>query len=75
MYLEKAKPLHPPRELVVLRSEIPTGIDRLIQVAKAGNSLTPELARKGDAQATLILMLADVNYKAEDFKKSIALHS
>jgi tetratricopeptide (TPR) repeat protein len=72
-FFEKAKPFEPKRNFVVVQGEIPTGIEQLIALAKSDGWLTPELVRKGDDRARLILMLADIYYKAERFPKAIDL--
>lgn len=69
-FFEKAKPLQPERNFVVVHGTIPTGIERLIDVAKSGKSLTPEIVRKGDEKARLILMLADVYLEAAEHEKA-----
>ena len=53
-FFEKAKPLQPERTFVVAHGKIPTGIERLIEAAKSGKSLTPEIVRQGDEKAKLI---------------------
>ena len=70
---EKAKLLQPERNFVVVQGAIPTGIERLIEVAKSGKSLTPEIVRKGDEKARLILMLADVYHEGQQHDKSLEL--
>ncbi len=72
-WFEKAKPFEPERGFVVVHGEIPTGIERLIEAAKSGKSLTPEEARRGDEKARLILMLADVYMEAQQWSKAIEL--
>ena len=69
-FFEKAKPLQPDRNFVVVHGTIPTGIERLIEAAKSNKSLTPEIVRKGDEKAKLILMLADVYFQGREFGKS-----
>ena len=70
---EKAKPLQPERKFVVVHGTIPTGIERLIEAAKSGKSLTPEIVCKGDQKAKLILMLADVYYQGQEWQRSLDL--
>jgi len=72
-FFEKAKPLQPERNFVVVHGTIPTGIERLIAAAKSGKSLTPEIVRKGDEKAKLILMLADVYHEGQQHEKSLDL--
>jgi len=72
-FFEKAKPLQPERNFVVVQGTIPTGIERLIAAAKSGKSLTPEVVRKGDEKAKLILMLADVQLEANQWDKTVEL--
>ena len=72
-FFEKAKPLQPERNFVVVHGTIPTGIERLIEAAKSGKSLTPEIVRKGDEKAKLILMLADVYHEGEQWQASLDL--
>ena len=72
-FFEKAKPFTPERTYVEANGHIPTGIERLIQAAKTGKSLTPEVVRNGDEKARLILMLADVYYAGEEWKRSLDL--
>ena len=72
-WFEKAKPFEPERGFVVVHGEIPTGIERLVEAAKSGKSLTPEEARRGDEKARLILMLADVYMEAQQWSKAIEL--
>ena len=72
-FFEKAKPLQPERHLVVVYGRIPTGIERLIEAAKSGKSLTPEVVRQGDEKAKLILMLADVYHEGEQWQRSLDL--
>jgi tetratricopeptide (TPR) repeat protein len=74
-FFHKAELLQPPRKMVVVEGRIPTGIERLVELAKSGKSLTPELARRGDEQAKLILMMADVFHHGQDHGKSIELFS
>ena len=69
-FFEKAKPLQPERTYVVAHGKIPTGIERLIETAKSGKSLTPDVVRQGDEQAKLILMLADIYFQGREFAKS-----
>ena len=57
----------------VVSGHIPTGIERLIEAAKSGKSLTPEIVRKGDQKANLILMLADVYHEGQQHAKSLDL--
>ena len=74
-FFEKAQPLAPERTFVEVNGHIPTGMERLIEAAKSGKSLTPEIVRKGDEQAKLILMLADAYRAGEDCKRSLELCS
>ena len=69
-FFEKAKPLQPAQTYVVAHGKIPTGIERLIEAAKSGKTLTPEIVRQGDEQAKLILMLADIYFQGREFTKS-----
>ena len=70
---EKAKPFAPERNFVEVNGHIPTGMERLIEAAKSAKSLTPEVVRKGDEKAKLILMLADVYHEGQEHKKSLEL--
>jgi len=72
-FFEKAKPLQPERTFVVVQGTIPTGIERLIAAAKSGKALTPDIVRKGDEKAKLILMLADVYHAGEEWERSLDL--
>ena len=72
-FFQKAKPLQPERKFVVVHGTIPTGIERLIEAAKSGKSLTPEIVCKGDQKAKLILMLADVYYQGQEWQRSVDL--
>ena len=72
-FFEKAKPLQPERNFVVVHGTIPTGIERLIEAAKSNKALTPEVVRKGDEKAKLILMLADVYHEGEQWQRSLDL--
>lgn len=72
-FFEKATPLQPERNFVVVSGHVPTGIERLIETAKSGKSLTPEIVRKGDQKANLILMLADVYHEGQQHAKSLDL--
>ena len=70
---EKAKPFAPERNFVEVNGHIPTGMERLIEAAKSAKSLTPEVVRKGDEKAKLILMLADVYHEGQEHEKSLDL--
>ena len=72
-WFEKAKPFAPERNLVVVHGHIPTGIEKLIDLAKSRKFITPEVVRKGDHKAKLILMLADVYHEGEQWQKSLDL--
>ena len=72
VFFEKAKPLQPPREWIA-QGNIPTGIERLINIAKSGKSLTPKCVRDGEPQAVLVLMLVDVYHEGEEWQKSLKL--
>ena len=48
-------------------------MERLIEAAKSGKSLTPEIVRKGDERAKLILTLADVYHEGQQYDKSLDL--
>jgi tetratricopeptide (TPR) repeat protein len=72
-FFEKAKPLAPERSFVEANGHIPTGMERLIEAAKSGKSLTPEIVRKGDERAKLILTLADVYHEGQQYDKSLDL--
>ena len=72
-FFQKAKPLQPERKFVVVHGTIPTGIERLIEAAKSGKSLTPDIVCKGDQKAKLILMLADVYYQGQEWQRSVDL--
>lgn len=72
-FFEKAKPLQPPQTYEVAHGAIPTGIERLIESAKVGKEVTPEVVRGGDEKAKLILMLADVYHEGEQWTKSLQL--
>lgn len=72
-FFDKAKPLQPKQNFVVVQGHIPTGLERLMEVAKANKSLTPEIVRKGDEKARLILMLADVQIEGAQWAKVIEL--
>jgi tetratricopeptide (TPR) repeat protein len=72
-WFEKAKPFAAARNLVVVQGTIPTGVEKLIALAKHGTFITPQVARQGDPTARLILMLADVYHEGEDWQKSLDL--
>ena len=72
-WFEKAKPFAPPRNLVVVAGTIPTGIEKLMDLAKSGRFITPDVVRNGDPKAKLILMLVDVYHEGEQFTKSFEL--
>ncbi len=72
-HFKKAKPYQPPRNFTVVHGTIPTGIDRLIAVAKQGKSLTPKSVLEGDEKARLILMLADVYHTGGQSGRAIEL--
>ncbi len=72
-FFEKAKLLSPERNMIVVHGTIPTGIERLIEVAKAGKSLTPDAVRAGNEKARLILMLADAYHAGEEWHQSLDL--
>jgi TolA-binding protein len=72
-WFERAKPFEPERSFVVVHGHIPTGIERLIDVAKSGKTVTPEEARRGDERARLILMLADVFLESSVHEKALEL--
>ena len=72
-WFEKAKPFAPKRDYVVVHGHIPTGMEKLIELAKSGKFLTPEEARKGDEKAKLVLMLTDVFLEGEEWEKSLDL--
>ena len=57
----------------MVHGTIPTGIERLIEAAKSGKSLTPDIVCKGDQKAKLILMLADVYYQGQEWQRSVDL--
>ena len=70
---EKAKPFAPPQNFVVAYGKISTGIERLIDVAKTGKSITPEVVRKGNPTAKTALMLADIYHEGQQYEKSLEL--
>ncbi len=70
---KKAKPFQPPRNFTVVHGTVPTGIERLITVAKQGKSLTPKSVIEGDEKARLILMLADVYHQGRQSERAIEL--
>ncbi len=72
-HFKKAKPFQPPRTFTVVHGTVPTGIERLITVAKQGKSLTPKSVIEGDEKARLILMLADVYHTAGQYERSLEL--
>ncbi len=74
-FFEQAKPLEPERGFVVVHGEIPTGMERLLALARGNRQLTPEIVRQGDPKAKLILMLADVYHEAEQWQQSLDLCS
>ncbi len=67
---EKARQFDRRRDLVVVAGEIPTGIERLIQVVKGGKTLTPQVVLDGDPTAKLILMLADIYHEVGQYEQS-----
>jgi tetratricopeptide (TPR) repeat protein len=70
---EKAKPLGRPLDVVVVYGHIPTGIERLIDVAKTGKSITPEVVCQGHQTAKVALMLADIYHQGQQWEKSLDL--
>ena len=70
---EKARPLAPPRSFDVVQGQIPTGIERLIEAAKSNKPITPEIVRQGDTTAKLMLMLADIYLKGQEYRQSWCL--
>ncbi len=73
-FFEKAKPLQPERNFVVVQGHIPTGIERLIKVAETGRSLTPEIVCKENEQVGLVLQFADLQLEANQCNKAIELY-
>ena len=73
VFFEKAKPFAPPRNYAVVYGKIPTGIERLIDAAKTGKTLTPEIVRKGDPTAKTAMMLADIYHEGQDYQRSLDL--
>jgi tetratricopeptide (TPR) repeat protein len=74
-FFEKAKPFEPPQKIHVVYGHISTGIEQLIEVAKSGKTLTPEIVAKGDPTAKTAMLLADVYQEAQEFDKSIEMCS
>ncbi len=74
-FFEKAKPFAPsPQTKVQVIGKPPsTGIERLIEAAKTGKTLTPDIVRKGDSTAKLAMMLADIYHEAREYEKSLDL--
>ncbi len=71
---EKAKPLAPAQPNIQVIGKPPsTGIERLIDAAKTGKTLTPNIVRKGDSTAKLGMMLADIYQEARQYEKSLDL--
>ncbi len=72
-FFEQAKPLQPERTFVVAHGEIPTGMERLLDLARSNRQLTPEIIRQGDPKAKLMLMLADVYLESQLHEKTLEL--
>ena len=73
-FFEKAKPFAPsPQTSQVIGKPPSTGIERLIEAAKTGKTLTPDIVRKGDSTAKLAMMLADIYPEAREYEKSLDL--
>jgi tetratricopeptide (TPR) repeat protein len=70
---ELAQPFMPPRGTVLAAGRAPTGLERVIEVARNKSKLTPDEVLSGDARATLLLQLADIYYAVESFDKATAL--
>ena len=70
-FFEKAKPLAAPLNMQVVGKPPSTGVERLIEAAKTGKTLTPDIARKGDSTAKLAMMLADIYHEARQYDKSL----
>ena len=62
-----------PRRNQVIGKPPSTGIERLIEAAKTGKTLTPDIVRKGDSTAKLAMMLADIYHEAREYEKSLDL--
>ena len=45
----------------------------MIEAAKSGKTLTPDIVRKGDSTAKLAMMLADIYHEAREYEKSLEL--
>ena len=74
VFFEKAKPLAPPPDYVVIGSgHVPTGIELLVAMAKSGKSITPEEACRGDSSAKAALMLIDVYHQGQEYQKSLEI--
>ena len=73
LFLEKAKPLEPRHAVVAVGGHVPTGVERLIRLAKSDESPTPDLVKQGDQKASLILMLADVYHEGQQYDKAVRL--
>ncbi len=56
-----------------MQGYIPTGIEKLIELAKQDHWLTPEVVRRGNENAKLVLMLADIYQEGHQFDKSLRL--
>jgi tetratricopeptide (TPR) repeat protein len=69
-----AKPFAPPREVVLASGTVPTGIERMIEVAKSGRAITPKEILDGDGRGRLMLQIADTYFVARDYEKSLGLY-
>jgi len=71
---EAARPFAPDLDVEVVHGHVPKGIDRLIDVAKESQRLTPDQALDNKhGKASLILQLADLYDLEEDYVKSADL--
>ena len=70
-----ARTYEPPPDFVVVAGKIPTGIERMIDSARAQRVLTPPEAVQGDEKAALVLQLADAYYHGGDCEHGLRLAS
>lgn len=73
-WFESSAAHNPPRPFVVAAGHVPSGVESLVVKLRNREKITPPLVRQGDPNATLLILLGDIHYEADDYKKSRDLH-
>ncbi len=63
-----------PRNETAAYGKVPTGVERLIAVARGERSITPDAVRQAEPRARLIIMLADLYSQGNEFDRAHCLY-